>query len=128
MTDNVQTKRHLTTPQRRALGALADGATRNQAALIANRTRRTLDRWIADDNQFGDALKASTDAAVTDAGRRLAGLLELAITELGKLLSADDVPPHVRLRAIDGAVANLVRLREFDELEKRIAALEERIS
>ncbi|GAG12113.1 unnamed protein product, partial [marine sediment metagenome] len=100
----------------------------DQAATMAGRTERTLNRWISEDALFADALKASTDASVADASRRLAALLEDAVTALYSLVKKQDTPDHVRLRAADTIISNLVRLREFDELEERIAALEERLN
>lgn len=128
MTKNVQNTGHLKTAQRTALQALADGASKNQAATLADRTRRTLDRWIADDPAFGDALKQATAAAVADANRRLAALLDEAIRALAYVLKHPETADHNRLRAADNVISNLIRLREFDELEQRITALEEHIN
>jgi hypothetical protein len=125
MTENVPLSGYLTTPQRKALEALASGATKGQASTIADRTERTINRWISEDDRFADALRASTNASVEDASRRLAALLEDAVTALYWLVKKQDTPDHVRLRAADTIISNLVRLREFDELEQRITALEE---
>jgi len=127
MTDKVQNTGHLSTPQRAALQALADGASKQQAATIAGRTRRTLDRWIGEDPAFGAALKQATNAAVADASRRLAALLDDAIKAIAYVLKHPETANHTRLRAADAAINNLIRLREFDDLEQRISALEERL-
>jgi hypothetical protein len=127
MSENVPLSGHLTTPQRKALQALADGATRNQAALLAGRTPRTLNRWIQDEPAFSSALKASTDRAVGDAGRRLAALLDEAVNVLIDIMTRPDVPYHVQLRAVDVAISSLIRLREHGALADRVAALEERL-
>jgi len=128
MTENVPNTGHLSTAQRAALQALTDGASKDQAATLAGRTRRTLDRWIGEDPAFGAALKQSTDATVADAGRRLAGLLDDAIKALGYVLKHPETADHNRLRAADAVISNLIRLREFHELEERVSALEEQAS
>lgn len=128
MSENVPPAGHLSTPQRAALDALASGATKAQAASIAKRTRRTLDRWIATEPAFSGALKNVTDAAVADAARRLAMMLDRALDVLDIVLQDPTTPHHVQLRAIDTVVGNLIKLREFDELEQRITALEERLA
>ena len=128
MTENVPNTGHLSTAQRAALQALTDGASKDQAATLAGRTRRTLDRWILEDPSFGSALKQSTGAAVVDAGRRLAGLLDDVIKALGNLLKHPETADHNRLRAADAVISNLIRLREFDDLEQRISVLEERLT
>jgi hypothetical protein len=116
---------HLTDAKRAALRALASGATKDQAATVANRTRRTIDRWLQDDPVFVDALTASTDESVADAGRRLAALLDEAINVLIDIMHRVDVPYHVQLRAVDVAINSLIRLREHGALSDRVAALEE---
>jgi len=123
--DNVLNTGNLTTAQRKALDALAYGATKEQAATIAGRTERTVNRWIHDDPEFTDALKVITDDAVSDASRRLASLLDNALDVLLLILNGPDAPDHVRLRAVDMVIGNLIKLRELGDLEERIAALEE---
>jgi hypothetical protein len=125
LTDNVLNTRHLTDAQRAALRALASGATKDQAATVANRTRRTIDRWLQDDPFFADALTASTDRAVDNAGRRLAALLDLAVDVLIDIMQRDDISPHIQLRSVDVAIGSLIKLREHGALADRVAALEE---
>lgn len=125
MTENGLSSGHLTTPQRKALQALADGATKDQAATLAGRTERTINRWIADDSAFNNALKASTDASVMNASRRLAALLDEAIDTLADILRRDDVADHIQLRSVDVAISNLVKLREHGDLADRVTALED---
>ena len=126
MSENVRPERHLTGPQRAALDALASGASRSQAAAIANRTERTLARWL-DEPAFQSALSAVTDRAIADAARRLATTLSLAVDTIGDLLADDDTPAHVRLRAAQVAIDSAVKLRELTDLADRVAALEKKI-
>ena len=128
MTENVLNTGHLTAAQRAAMIALADGATKDQAAIIANRTRRTVDRWLQDDQAFIDAVNRSTDETIADASRRLAALLDEAVDVMREIMAAEDAPHHVRLRAADLAATHAVKLREHGNLADRVTALEERIS
>ena len=116
MSEISDTTRHLTGPQRAALDALAGGATRDQAATVAKRTRRTVDRWLADDPAFGEALNDVTGQAIADAARRLAVTLDLAVTAITDLLAGDDTPAHVRLRAAQLAIDGAVRLQEAEQV------------
>lgn len=116
----------LTGPQRQAIDALAAGASRAQAATIANRTERTLGRWF-EDPAFADALSAITDQAIHDAGRRLATTLDRAVDTINELLADDETPAHVRLRAAQLAIDGAVRLTEFADLAERINRLEEKL-
>lgn len=119
--------RHLSPEQRTAVEALASGATKDQAATIAGRTRRTLDRWLVEEPAFTQALRAATDEAVQDAARRLSGLLELIITAVAGDIESGETTPRDRLRALDVVARHAVKLRELAELEARITALEEQI-
>jgi polyhydroxyalkanoate synthesis regulator phasin len=127
MSENVYPDMRLTTPQRKALEALIAGASRNQAATVAGRTRRTVDRWIKDDLQFAGELKQATNDAVSDATRRMAAMLDDAQTALEKAISDPDNNSEI-IRIVNTLAGNLIRLREFDELESRIQALEEQLS
>jgi len=127
MSENVPDSGHLTEAQRRALRALSDGATKDQAATVANRTRRTIDRWIADDPAFSDALRRATDTTIADASRRLAALLDEAGEVIQEIMHAEDAPYHVRLRAADLAYSHAPKLREHSDLADRVAALEDKI-
>jgi hypothetical protein len=124
MAENGERQGHLTTPQRKALLALSNGSTRDQAAVVANRSRRTIDRWLQDEPAFSDAMRASTDASIDDAGRRLAALLDLAIEVLIDILGQDDISAHVRLRAVEVAIGHMVKLRDHGELSDRVTSLE----
>jgi hypothetical protein len=128
MSENDQPGRHLSTAQRSALDALHRGASKHQAGIIANRTERTINRWIADDERFQEALKQSTTIAVDDASRRLAGLLDDSIEVIVGIMGDGGISAHIRLRAAEIVISNTMRLIEFQQLEERIAALEGQIS
>lgn len=127
MTPNVAPGRRLTPEQQKALEALASGATKQQAAMIAGRTLRTLERWYHDP-AFQAALREVTGAAVEDAARRTATTLNQALTVLLVLMGSKDAPPAVRLRAADLIIVHAVKMRELSELEERLTKLEVRLA
>jgi len=116
----------LSKAQRTALRALSSGATKRQAAVLAHRTERTLNRWIVEDLAFREGLKSTTSVAIADASRRLAMMLDEAMDVLKDIMTQRG-KPNERLRAVDMVVSNLVKLREFDDLEQRISVLEEQV-
>lgn len=124
MTQNVQHTETLSPEQRRAVTALASGATKQAAALAADRTRRTIDRWISEEPAFQQALQDATDEAVKDAARRLSGLLEAVISAIVDDLEGGELAPRDKLRALDIVARHAVKLRELADLEERVAALE----
>lgn len=127
MTENDQHTGNLSDKQLGALDSLASGATKEQAAAVAGVTLRTVNRWIADDPTFNDALKQITSDSVNDGARRLAAMLADSITALHEIVTSKDTKDRDRLRAIELNINNLVKLLEFDELIARIEALEVKV-
>jgi hypothetical protein len=127
MSENGQHAETLSPEQRKAVEALAAGATKEMAAVAAGRTRRTLDRWLLEEPAFAQALRAATNEAVQDAARRLSGLLELVISAVASDIESGETSPRDNLRALDIVAKHAVKLRELEELEQRITALEERL-
>lgn len=125
MSEDVSNTETLSTEQRRAIEALAAGATKEMAATVASRTVRTIDRWIAEEPAFAEALRQASDEAVADASRRLKGLLEKALSALEKILDKDGVQDKDRLRAINMTLSHAMKMAEYAELEERISTLEE---
>jgi transposase-like protein len=125
MSENAQTDKNLSSSQLRAIEALADGATLEQAAVIADRTPSTLRRWRREDDAYSGALQAAASETLEDAAVQLKGLLRLALERLRDVLEADDVKTHHLLRAIDMTASHAVKLTEFAELTERVERLEE---
>jgi hypothetical protein len=128
MPDMSESKRHdenLSSPQRRAIKALATGATKEQAAVVADRTVQTLRRWEREDAAYADALRAASNEALNDAARQLRSILQLAITAVRDVLEHPTTKDRDKLRAFDLVAGHAVKLTEYAELEERVAALEE---
>lgn len=126
MSENVRPDENLSLEQRKAVEALAAGATIEQAATIAGRTPHTLRRWRREEPAYAASLKQAGDEALEDAAVQLRGLLTVALARLGELFEDEDVKTHHLLRAIDMVAGHAIKLTEFAELEARVAALEER--
>lgn len=103
---------------------MAAGASREQAATVAGRTRRTLDRWIFEDEAFGQALADVSDQAIGEASRRLAFTLGLAIDTIDSLMRSETAPAHIRLRAAGLAIDAALKLSEYADLVARVERLE----
>jgi len=119
----------LTGPQRLALDALLSGASKPEAAALAGRTERTVNRWVTGDPAFRAALDEASAEAIDEGGRRLALMLSLANRRIYDVLLSENPPSKsgLWLRAADLVVSHMIRLREHGDIEERIKALEERI-
>ena len=103
------------------VAALAGGATHQEAAAQAGMSERTAYRRVADDS-FRQQLAEARGALITRATGRLAAACSAAAATLAALLKADS--ENVRLGAARSILELAVRLRESEELEGRVAALE----
>lgn len=96
--------------QNKALRALLEGGDIEDAAQAANRTRRTVHRWL-NDPDFREALAQAEAGAIQDLTRKLAGMGDKALEALKDALDDDEIA--VKLRGADVHLKHLVRLREL---------------
>lgn len=115
----------LSTKQQKAIAALLVAKDVQSAAIQAGVSERTLHRWINEDERFRAALRAAEAQAIDDAVRRLVGAANSALNVLMVLMLDQKTPAAVRLRAAISVLEQLVKLRELNNLEQRIAKLEE---
>ena len=115
-----------TTRQSKVIAALLDPANKSQQAACdaAGVPLRTLQNWLKDDD-FQDALRQAEGQLVNHAARRLLALTDDAIAALKDNLSEYSKPMH-SLRAAELVLSHVLRWREVQDLEARIAALETR--
>lgn len=106
------------------LTALAGGATVADAAQRAQVGERTVYRRLAS-VEFQREVTQTRSVMVAQSSGRLAVLALAAATTLGLLLKADS--ESVRCTAARAILELGTRVRETDEFEQRIAALEERL-
>jgi hypothetical protein len=121
MAENGTESKPLTLQQHRAIASLLVSKSIAAAAEHSGTPLRTLWRW-AGDPRFLAALHSAEGAIVTDATRRLLQLSGKAIDALEKVL--DTGPPALRLRAAGMVLDQLLTLRELQNTESRLAALE----
>ena len=105
-----------------ALSALLACSTVQEAARASRITERTLQRWLADED-FRRDLREAQRAVLADAiGEIQAATLE-AVRELRAALKCDHAP--TRVKAAIAIIDRALRGREIEELEARLAALED---
>lgn len=115
----------LTARQLRAVDMLMAGETVTGTAEALHVTRRTVQRWLTEDN-FAEALETAQGAAMSSAARRLAGKLDRAAALVCNLAeTAEDEP--VRLKAALSIVDMYARLREMGDVGAQIAELQRAI-
>lgn len=112
------------TRQTRMIAALLDPANKSQevACAAAGVPVRTLQNWLLDPD-FVAALRQAEGQLVNHAARRLLTLTDDAIAALSDNLSEYSKPNH-SLRAAELVLSHVLRWREVQDLEARIAALE----
>lgn len=113
----------LTTKQRRAIAALLTERTIGQAARVADVGERTLHTWLSD-SDFRAALVIEEGEAIDAATRRLIALQDAAVDVFADILDNPKIKATTRLRAAQGVLDYLLKLRELRNLEQRLAELE----
>jgi len=116
----------LTPKQHKALAALLSETTVTAAAAAANIGERTLHTWLHEP-AFADAYTALRHEAVGLAVGRLQHATGIAVDALIDVLDTEytPAPAAVRVSAAKVIIEYAIRFRELDELERRIAQLEQ---
>lgn len=109
--------------QQKALDALIESGSVQEAADAAGVSRRTVTTWIREPG-FLDALRAAEDGSVKAMARRLLAVSDQAITVVVELMGDPKASAAVRLRAADTVLERLLQLRELEITEDRLAAIE----
>lgn len=116
----------LSTAQRRAVAAIMATRTTTAAALQAEVSLRTLQRWLTDPAfQFALASAEADVLAVTT--RAILALTLAAVDTLKAALDDTEASPGVRVRAADLVLAHAGRWYELRTLETRLQALESEV-
>jgi hypothetical protein len=115
----------LTPDQVQAVAALLSSKDIKTAAAKSGCGETTLHRWLREDADFKAALQAAEAELIDQAVRMLAGGAGDAIGVLVAIMNNKKVNHGVRVRAAKVVIDQLVKLREYSELEERIAALED---
>ena len=117
--------KNLSPGQLKAIEALLLCRSVGEACVKAEVTRRTLDRW-RNEPAFIDALRYAERYAIEDIGRSLLSLGNLAASALYDALQPTQKIHH-RIAAAQIFYDKVLALREYNDLEKRIAELEAKL-
>jgi uncharacterized membrane protein YheB (UPF0754 family) len=121
MSENVT----LSANQQRALTALLTEKTVRDAAQKTGLSEKTLYRYLAED-PFRQALQQATGAIYAEVSNRLTADIMTALKKLWEIVdTATD--QNIKRMAINDWLKHALKIREVDDLEARITALEERI-
>ncbi len=121
MADN---RRKLTAKQEQAIVTLLSNRTVEDAARACNTPARTLFRWLKEP-EFDAAYRAAKRAAFGQAIARLHHLSSAAVSTLGKVMLDPATPPSTKVRAADSVLNHTIKAIEDEDIEARVAALEE---
>lgn len=113
----------LTPKKRRAIAALLEARTVEDAADLAGIARRTLFRWLQDDS-FALALRAAEGEMIGEAVRALIADLRANHETMRGIRDDQENSESVRLRASQALDASLLRWREILNVDQRLADLE----
>ena len=109
----------------KAIAALLDSDNRNNtaAAVAAGVSRRQLQEWLASDAEFQAALQSAQSALIAEATMRLTALSGLAVGALAECLGPY-TNEKTAMQAATIVLDRILRFRELDDMERRLAALE----
>ena len=127
MTETTGKTSTLTQPQLKAIVALLETRTVEEAAKRAGVAVRTLYRWLAQDEEFNARLRYTEDYLIGATVRRLLRLNEKATRVIEDILDDEEISDTVRLRAATVALEMTLKLRELRNVEERLAEIEKRI-
>jgi hypothetical protein len=114
--------------QERALSALVSQPTLSLAAAQVGVTERTLYRWLTESPAFQAEYRALRREIVNNATYQLAKASNNAVNTLISVMNDGEAPPAARVSAAKLVLEMAFRGIEVDDLEVRVAALEEQIA
>jgi len=107
-----------------AIVALLTHRTIEEAARAVNVSTKTLLRWQKEP-EFDAAYRAAKRAAFGQSIARLHQMTTAAVSTLGKVMLDPATPPATRVRAADSILNHTTKAIEVEDVEARVAALEE---
>lgn len=114
----------LTAKQERAIAELIGGATVTDAATAAGVCRQQVHEWLSQSG-FSSALTSARRAAFTEALTRIASTASDAARVLEEIMNDSKQPGTVRVSAAAKILDAAFKASMLDELEDRIARLEQ---
>lgn len=111
----------LTPRQKRAMSVMMRARSVEEGCRLANIAKQTWYNWMKRE-EFRQELAAHREAAVSEAFDRLKSAVTSAIEGLTGLVDCED--RNVRLRACNDVLDRFMKVREMEETERRLCALE----
>src|SRR5882672_3402254 len=108
----------------RAIGALLTERNQADAARVAGVGIATLLRWQKLP-EFQTAFREAKRAAFSQAIARLHQMCSAAVSTLGKIMVDPNAPASTRVRAADSILDHTTKAIEIEDIEARVAALEQ---
>lgn len=128
MAENGSKGKELTPSQAKAITALLETRTIEQAAERAGVGARTLYRWLAEDDLFNTTLRHAEGLVITHTVRGLLRLNQRAVQVLEEVLNDEEISDSVRLRAATATLETTLKLRELRNVEERLSDLERMVT
>jgi hypothetical protein len=107
-----------------AIIALLTSRSIEEAAKTADVPPRTLYRWLKEP-EFDAAYRKAKRVAFGQAIARLHHMTGAAVSTLGKVMLDPATPPATKVRAADSILDHTSKVMEIEEIEARVAALEQ---
>lgn len=117
---------NLSIKKQKAVLALVSEPSIQRAAMAAKVGETTLHRWLHDD-LFLEALHSAKREFVGHAINRLQQASGGAVTVLVEIMDDQDNPPSTRVSAAKIVLEMAFKSTEFESLEVRLAAIEDRL-
>lgn len=115
---------NLPTKQQKAIQALIDGQSYEEAALTAGVTSRTLRKWRCEDEEFQQEITRQSNIVLSDATTNMKSNMQTAVSVICEVMNDTAAPPAVRVRAAQVMLETGLKLVEAAEVLNRITALE----
>jgi len=107
-----------------AILALLTARSIEDAARTAGVPPRTLHRWLLEP-EFDVAYRKARRVAFAQATARLQQATGAAVSTLLKIMVDTNAPPSTRIRAADSVLDHATKAIEIEDVEVRVAALEQ---
>jgi hypothetical protein len=124
MAANGISSNKITRQQQRGIAALLTTKTVAEAAKQTGVSLRTMFRWMNEDAAFKAALAEAESELIATATRRLLQYQDAAITTVATIMLDKQNRATVRLRAATTVIETMLKLRELNNFEQRLIALE----
>lgn len=117
----------LTVKQERAIETLITSPTIIEAARKAGVSRRSISRWLREDENFRHEFKAARRQVLEHATARLQRLSCGAVGILEEILRDENASPASRISGIRALLDFAYRAFELEDIEERLAGVERRL-